>query len=100
MVFGLLTSAVRLHIVWTLAQGECDVSGLADQVGGTLPAVSQHLTKLKSAGLVHARREGRRHVYLVDDPDVVTVVRRMVGHPPNNRARAEEATVAVRSTAR
>ncbi|MFK3736110.1 transcriptional regulator, partial [Streptomyces sp. NPDC088090] len=26
----------------------------------------------------HSRREGRRQVYLVDDPDVVTVVRVMV----------------------
>jgi hypothetical protein len=28
---------------------------------------------------VHSRRDGRRQVYLVDDPDVVTVVRVMVG---------------------
>jgi DNA-binding transcriptional ArsR family regulator len=89
---------MRLHIMWTLAQGECDVSGLAEQVGGTLPAVSQHLARLKSAGLVHARREGRRQVYLVDDLDVVTVVRRMVGHPTNTRVRAKG--TAARSTAR
>ncbi|MEW1864845.1 metalloregulator ArsR/SmtB family transcription factor [Streptomyces sp. NBC_00669] len=77
--FGLLASPMRLHIVWILAQGDCDVTGLAERVGATLPAVSQHLAKLKLAGLVHARREGRRQVYLVDDPDVVTVVRLMVG---------------------
>lgn len=41
--------------------------------------MSQHLTKLKLAGLVRSRREGRRQVYLVDDPGVVTVVRLMVG---------------------
>jgi len=76
--FGLLASPMRLHIVWILAQGDCDVTGLAERVGATLPAVSQHLAKLKLAGLVHARREGRRQVYLVDDPDVVTVVRVMV----------------------
>ncbi|MFJ5227548.1 ArsR/SmtB family transcription factor [Streptomyces sp. NPDC088400] len=77
--FGLLASSARLHIVWALSQGECDVSGLAERVGGALPAVSQHLTKLKPAGLVRSRREGRRQVYFVDDPDVVTVVRLMVG---------------------
>jgi DNA-binding transcriptional ArsR family regulator len=76
--FGLLASPARLHIVWVLAQGECDVSGLAERVGGALPAVSQHLAKLKLAGLVRSRREGRRQVYLVDDPDVVTIVRLMV----------------------
>ncbi|MFJ2091063.1 ArsR/SmtB family transcription factor [Streptomyces sp. NPDC087901] len=77
--FGLLATPARLHIIWALDQGECDVTGLAERVGGTLPSVSQHLTKLKLAGLVRSRREGRRQVYLVDDPSVVTVVRLMVG---------------------
>jgi DNA-binding transcriptional ArsR family regulator len=76
--FGLLASPARLHFVWALALGESDVTGVAERVGGALPAVSQHLTKLKLAGLVRARREGRRQVYLVDDPDVVDVVRLMV----------------------
>jgi DNA-binding transcriptional ArsR family regulator len=77
--FGLLASPARLHIVWALAHGESDVTGLAERVGGALPAVSQHLAKLKLAGLVRSRREGRRQVYYVDDPDIVTVVRVMVG---------------------
>ncbi|MFF4798906.1 ArsR/SmtB family transcription factor [Streptomyces sp. NPDC001351] len=76
--FGLLASSARLHIMWALSQGESDVTHLADRVGGALPAVSQHLAKLKLAGLVRARRDGRRQVYYVDDPDVVTVVRVMV----------------------
>ncbi|MEU5433610.1 metalloregulator ArsR/SmtB family transcription factor [Streptomyces sp. NPDC020719] len=78
-VFGLLASPARLHIVWALAQGESDVTGLAERVGGALPAVSQHLTKLKLAGLVRARREGRRQIYFVDDPHMVSMVRLMVG---------------------
>ncbi|MCQ8190283.1 ArsR/SmtB family transcription factor [Streptomyces rugosispiralis] len=92
--FGLLASAARLHIMWALAQGESDVTHLADRVGGALPAISQHLTKLKLAGLVRSRREGRRQVYFVDDPDVVTVVRLMVGQLAD-RAR-NEATAPVR----
>jgi DNA-binding transcriptional ArsR family regulator len=80
--FGLLASPARLHIVWALAQGESDVTGLAERVGGALPAVSQHLTKLKLAGLVRSRREGRRQVYFVDAEEqaaVVDVVRLLVG---------------------
>ncbi|MFC3575001.1 ArsR/SmtB family transcription factor [Streptomyces yaanensis] len=91
--FGLLASAARLHIVWALAQGESDVTGLAERVGGALPAVSQHLTKLKLAGLVRSRREGRRQVYFVDDADVVTVVRLVVGQLAD---RAERTSVSVR----
>jgi DNA-binding transcriptional ArsR family regulator len=90
--FGLLASSARLHLVWALAQGESDVTHLADRVGGALPAVSQHLAKLKLAGLVRSRREGRRQVYYVDDPDVVTVVRVMLGQLS---ARAGEASASV-----
>ncbi len=90
--FGLLASPARLHIVWALAQGESDVTGLAERVGGALPAVSQHLTKLKLAGLVRARREGRRQVYFVDDPDVVDVVRLVLGRL-NDRATGTDVPV-------
>jgi DNA-binding transcriptional ArsR family regulator len=78
-VFGLLASPSRLHLAWALTQGESDVSALAERVGGALPAVSQHLTKLKLAGLVRSRREGRRVVYLIDDPDVEQLVQWLVG---------------------
>ncbi|MEV5989242.1 metalloregulator ArsR/SmtB family transcription factor [Streptomyces sp. NPDC052051] len=78
-MFGLLASSARLHLMWALSQGESDVTHLADLLGGTLPAVSQHLAKLKVAGLVRSRREGRRQIYYVDDPDTVMVVRLMVG---------------------
>ncbi|MEV0481173.1 metalloregulator ArsR/SmtB family transcription factor [Streptomyces sp. NPDC050508] len=87
--FGLLASPARLHIVWALAQGESDVTGLAERVGGALPAVSQHLTKLKLAGLVRSRREGRRQVYFVDDPDVVDVVRLAVARRTDRATHAD-----------
>ncbi|MEV6293348.1 ArsR/SmtB family transcription factor [Streptomyces sp. NPDC004059] len=89
--FGLLASPARLHIVWALIQGESDVTGLAERVGGALPAVSQHLTKLKLAGLVRSRREGRRQVYFVDaagQAAVVDVVRLLVGRLAERAAAA------------
>nr|WP_037672222.1 metalloregulator ArsR/SmtB family transcription factor [Streptomyces griseus] len=92
--FGLLASPARLHIVWALAQGESDVTGLAERIGGALPAVSQHLTKLKLAGLVRSRREGRRQVYFVDDPDVVDVVRLAVGRLTGRAATGAEVPAA------
>ena len=72
--FGLLASTMRLHILWLLAHGEMDVGGLADEVGGSLQAVSQQLAKLKLAGLVRSRREGRRQVYVADDPQLVMIL--------------------------
>jgi DNA-binding transcriptional ArsR family regulator len=92
-VFGLLASPARLQIMWALSQGESDVTRLAYRVGGALPAVSRHLAKLKLAGLVRSRREGRRQVYYVDDPDIVTVVRVTVGQLT---ARSHQAPAPVR----
>ncbi|MCH0557868.1 winged helix-turn-helix transcriptional regulator [Streptomyces sp. MUM 16J] len=61
----MFASPVRLHAVGVLIEGESVVTGLAEQVGGALPAVSQHLTQPRLAGLVHSRRESRRQVHFV-----------------------------------
>ena len=83
--FGLLASTMRLNIVWVLAHGEADVGTLAELTGGSIQAVSQHLAKLKLAGLVRSRREGRHQVYLVDDPQLTELVRQMVHGLPSGR---------------
>lgn len=80
-VFGLLAAPARLRLMWAPVQGESDVTHLADRVGGALPAVSQHLAKLKLAGLVRSRSEGRRRIYRVDAPDAVALIRAVVGRP-------------------
>jgi DNA-binding transcriptional ArsR family regulator len=94
--FGMLAATTRLHIVWLLARSEQDVTALAELTGGTVPAVSQHLAKLKLAGLVSSRRDGRRQVYVVDDPHVVAIVRQMIDHHAELRspgaARARRST--------
>jgi DNA-binding transcriptional ArsR family regulator len=93
-VFGLLSSSTRLHLVWLLAHGEQDVGALAEAVDGALPAVSQHLAKLKLAGLVTSRREGRRQVYLIADPRVADTVRQVVdalGTPTGRLGRVRRA---------
>lgn len=78
--FGLLSATVRLHIMWLLAAGERDVGTLATETGQTVATTSQHLSKLKLAGLVRSRRDGKRQIYLVDDPHVVDIVQLTVSH--------------------
>lgn len=95
--FGMLAATTRLHIVWLLAHSEQDVTALAEQTGGTVAAVSQHLAKLKLAGLVSSRREGRRQVYVVDDPHVATIVRQMIDHHSELRSPRTAATRPARS---
>lgn len=78
--FGLLSAPGRLHLVWLLAHDEYDVTTLAELTGANVPAASQHLAKLRAAGLVVARREGRRQLYRVADPHIVTVIGQMFSH--------------------
>ncbi|MGH3854893.1 MAG: ArsR/SmtB family transcription factor [Pseudonocardiaceae bacterium] len=59
----MLADPTRLRLLWLLDTSEYDVSSLAAAVGTARPSVSQHLAKLKLAGLVTMRREGRRAVY-------------------------------------
>ncbi|GAC1401471.1 MAG: hypothetical protein NVSMB60_16600 [Mycobacterium sp.] len=77
--FGLLAASVRLHLLWVLAGGERDVGTLAEATGESLPTVSHHLAKLRLAGLVRARRDGKRQLYAVEDPRVTEVVELVLG---------------------
>ncbi len=61
--FRMLADPTRLRLLWLLCGAEYDVSGLVVAVGAARPAVSQHLAKLRLAGLVATRRDGRRVVY-------------------------------------
>src|SRR3954464_603189 len=78
--FAMLSAPVRLHLVSLAAQGEYDVGTLADRVGATLATPRQHLGKLRLAGIITARREGRRHIYTVDDPHVLNMVDQIFEH--------------------
>ena len=86
--FAMLASSQRLHLLWLLARQERDVSTLAAALGASVPLVSQHLGKLRLAGLVSARRQGKRQLYRVDDPHVVSLVDQAIDHHEDLRARA------------
>jgi DNA-binding transcriptional ArsR family regulator len=58
----------RLCVLEQLADGERSVSDLSRDVGCHVPNMSQHLSVLRTAGLVASRREGHTVFYrLVDD---------------------------------
>lgn len=78
--FRMLASGTRLRLVWSLVNQELDVSSLAEAIGAAVPTVSQHLAKMRLAGLISSRRDGRRIFYTVDDPHVVTMVREIFDH--------------------
>lgn len=53
----------RYRLLWALNGGELPVSELARILGAHVAATSQHLAKLRAAGLVTTRREGTRIYY-------------------------------------
>jgi DNA-binding transcriptional ArsR family regulator len=65
-VFWALSDPSRRAIFKLLMRGEAAVKDLTERFDISQPAVSQHLTRLKDAGLVSDRREGRNVYYRVE----------------------------------
>ncbi|MFI6510439.1 ArsR/SmtB family transcription factor [Streptosporangium sp. NPDC050855] len=68
--FRLLCDPTRIKILWALLQGESSVACLAELADAAPAAVSQHLAKLRLAGLVKGRREGTFVYYSAADEHV------------------------------
>jgi DNA-binding transcriptional ArsR family regulator len=64
-VLAHLADPTRMHLLRLLATGEQDVTTLTAQVSASRSSVSQHLGRLRLAGLVAARRDGRRMLYRI-----------------------------------
>ena len=72
----------RLCVLESLAGGEASVGELATRVACQVPNMSQHLSVLRSAGLVASRRDGTTVYYRLADPRVLeayTLIRSIAG---------------------
>lgn len=78
--FRLLADPTRIKILWALLQGESSVACLAELVGAAPAAVSQHLAKLRLAGLVRGRREGTFVYYSAADIHVRRLLTEAFSH--------------------
>ncbi|WP_246074761.1 ArsR/SmtB family transcription factor [Nonomuraea terrae] len=85
--FRMLSDATRLRLLWALAQDEYDLGNLVTVVGATRPAVSQHLAKLRLAGLVACRPEGRRVLYRARDSHIRALIAEAVHHADHEVSR-------------
>lgn len=79
-VLGHLADPTRLRMIRLLAVGEQDVSALAAQVPASRSSVSQHLGRLRLAGLVRSRRIGRRMLYQVTSAHLVELAEQAYGY--------------------
>lgn len=69
-----LSSGTRLEFLELLAQGERSVDQLATLTGVSVANTSQHLQKLRQAGLVAGRKEGQYVFYRLAGDEVVQLV--------------------------
>ena len=90
--FRLLADATRVKILWALLQGETSVACLADLVGATPTAVSQHLAKLRLARLVRGRREGNHVYYSAADVHVQRLLTEALFHAQHTDQDLTEST--------
>ncbi|WP_407686642.1 ArsR/SmtB family transcription factor [Mycobacterium sp. HUMS_1102779] len=72
--FRMLSDPTRIKVLWALLQGETSVACLAELAQAAPAVVSQHLAKLRLAGLVKNRREGTFVYYSPADQDVLRVL--------------------------
>jgi len=78
--FKLLADNTRLRTLWALLHGEHSVGELATHVGMNVPAVSQHLAKLRMTHLVKVRRDGNKVFYAAENAHVLRLVEEALFH--------------------
>ena len=64
---GILGSALRIQIVWTLGDRELTVTEIAEDISASMQNTSQHLRLMKNKGVLHSRRDGREIYYRIAD---------------------------------
>ena len=69
-----LSSGIRLEFLELLAQGERSVDDLSTLTGTAVANTSQHLQKLRQAGLIVARKQGQFVFYRVASDKVMSLV--------------------------
>ncbi|KAF0675620.1 metalloregulator ArsR/SmtB family transcription factor [Roseivivax marinus] len=65
---ALLSNANRLMVLCHLLEGEQSVGALQGQLALSQSALSQHLARLREAGMVATRRESQTIHYSIADP--------------------------------
>jgi len=88
-VLALAGNEVRLKIMYLLdAENELCPCDLADILGMTIPAVSQHLRKMKDGNVIEARRSGQTIFYSLKS-EQLTLLRPFLTYINNQNIKKE-----------
>lgn len=64
----------RLMLMCRLSEGECAVGELADFIGLSQSACSQHLARLRGEGVIAPRRDAQTIYYSITDPAAARII--------------------------
>lgn len=71
-----ISHPLRLQILCTLGSGEVNVQDIVTSVGTTQSNISQHLSVMRSKGVVNSRKEANRVYYHIIDDAILRLVGR------------------------
>jgi ArsR family transcriptional regulator len=66
---------IRLKILCGLIRDKCNVGGIVKKLELPQSTVSQHLSLLRSRGIITPRKEGVRTCYTVDNKKVCEIIK-------------------------
>lgn len=72
-IVGLIGNEVRLQLIWLINEDKFCVCDLADILQMSVPAISQHLRKLKDADIVESSREKQTIYYNITEENKAIV---------------------------
>ncbi len=85
-----LAHGVRLEILDYLAQADRNVETLAGLTNVSVASVSQHLQKLRHAGLLVATKDGKQVIYSLKDELVVELLETLQRFADRNTAEVQQ----------
>lgn len=76
--FKLLGNENRVKILKVIGQGEIPVMEIVEELGIDQPLVSHHLRKMKDAGILKSKLNGKQRLYRISEPEILDIVEETV----------------------
>lgn len=77
LVLGAIANPIRLKMLCCLSKGKMQVGELVGKCGLSQSAVSQHLSKLKTAGLVKDEKRGKYIYYSIENSRAANIAKNL-----------------------
>lgn len=78
-ILKVISHSSRLCILFKLLRdGECNVTKMQNCLCEPQSTVSQHVSKLKSAGIIEGKRKGTEIIYKITDEEIIKILKALI----------------------